>query len=124
MAGTATFTLNGVEYPLCYSTRVICETEGRYEDKSAFLEDLSNKTSTRVWFLALLMQGGAAYAKQQGLESPVPLSEDEIMDMTTYEDQSAIITAITEAISAGSRRKVEAKPTSKKANAERPSAEK
>lgn len=124
MARTATFTLNGVDYPLCYSTRVICETEDRYEDKSAFFEALNSKTSVRVWFLALLMQGGAAYAKQQGLESPVPLTEDEIMDMTSYEDQSAIITALTEAISAGSRRKVEAKPTSKKANAGSPSAEK
>ena len=122
MARTATITINGTTYTLCYSTRVLCEVEDKWENQSVFFEDLIEKVSTRVWFLALLMQAGATYDRQLGLEPPTPLTADEIMDSTYMEDQETITSAIMEAMTAGSKKEVEAKPTSKKANAAKPSA--
>ena len=117
MARTAKITINGVTYTLCFSTRVMADLEDAYDATFQDVMDrVSARTKDRVALLAALMRAGYIYDKNEGLDPPQPLSEDEIMDSTMWGDKNMIFDGIMDAMKAGNSRKVEARPKSKKAN--------
>ena len=117
MARTATITLNEVTYTLVFTVRVMADVEDEFNTTyQAFMEQVIDRTRMQVALLSALMRAGYKYDKDQGLEPPQPLSEDEIMDGTIWSDKNVIFDAIMAAMKAGNQRKVEARPKSKKAN--------
>ena len=63
-----------------------------------------------VWLLATMMDGGARYAKINGLETAPPLTADELLDVMDLNDFGQLRTKITEAVVSGRETHVEADP--------------
>ena len=63
-----------------------------------------------VWLLATMMDGGARYAKINGLETAPPLTADELLDVMDLSDFGQLRTKITEAVVSGRETHVEADP--------------
>lgn len=114
MGRTATITLGGNTYTLCYSTRVLAEIEETGVSYRDFVETLADKVSSRITLLAALMRAGYKYDRDQGKAPPEPMTEEELLDNTYVGDQAAIYKAIMDALKAGTGRKTEARAKSKK----------
>lgn len=108
---TAEIELEGVRYPLCYSTRVVraaVETFGTMEEFGRQIFALPGEDEetgderkkaggvmetlpARVWLLAREMDAGARYARLNGRESPKPLTEEELWDLVGGENCAVIL---------------------------------
>lgn len=103
---TSKLRLNGQEYLLCMSNRVLVDLEERGKNLETFLTEDSKTITNICWLLRRMSEAGRAYAALAGLGDYQAISEDQILDGSSSEDYEAYMQAIFEA--ATGERKVEA----------------
>lgn len=105
---TSKLTINGKEYLLCMSNRVLVDLEAKGKSLENFLTD-DGKTITNIcWLVRRMSEAGRAYAALAGLGEYQAITEDEILDSSGSDDYDAYMKAIIEA--ASGERKVDAEP--------------
>lgn len=112
---TASIEISGKAHLLCFSARVVRAVTERYGgveniDTALSAGDPLKALDEAVWLLATMMDGGARYAKINGLETAPPLTEDELLDVMDLNDFGQLRTKITEAVVSGRETHVEADP--------------
>lgn len=112
---TASIEICGKEHLLCFSARVVRAVTERYGgvehiDTALSAGDPLKALDEAVWLLATMMDGGARYAKINGLETAPPLTADELLDVMDLNDFGQLRTKITEAVVSGRETHVEADP--------------
>lgn len=112
---TATIDICGREHLLCFSARVVRAVTERYGgveriDTALSADDPLKALDEAVWLLSTMMDGGARYAKLNGLETAPPLTADELLDVMDLSDFGQLRTKITEAVVSGRETHVEADP--------------
>lgn len=112
---TASIEICGKEHLLCFSARVVRAVTERYGgveriDTALSAGDPLKALDEAVWLLATMMDGGARYAKINGLETAPPLTADELLDVMDLSDFGQLRTKITEAVVSGRETHVEADP--------------
>jgi hypothetical protein len=98
---TTTVKINGKEYLLCFSTRVIRACSERYGDMNGINTALSEGNQLKaldeaLWLLATMIDAGARYAKINGIDNPpAPTLEDlyDICDISDFANLREIIQA-------------------------------
>ena len=101
-------TIQGVDYPLVFSTRVLVEMEDRGITLQDLTDDGGKKFRATITILSLMMEAGTKAARKAGETPPDPLSVDDLMDQTELEDVATITEAIGQTAFGG--RRVEAVP--------------
>lgn len=117
---TTSVTLGGKEYLLCFSVRVSKACSERYGSVAEIATALSAKEEAKVldetiWLFSMMADAGHRYAKNNGLDTPPTLSEDDILDNFDMPDFSLLVAKVKEAIASGSSTHVE---TQSEGNAE------
>nr|DAZ48363.1 MAG TPA: tail assembly chaperone protein [Caudoviricetes sp.] len=112
---TASIEIGGKAHLLCFSARVVRAVTERYGgvehiDTALSAGDPLKALDEAVWLLATMMDGGARYAKINGLETAPPLTADELLDVMDLNDFGQLRTKITEAVVSGRETHVEADP--------------
>lgn len=112
---TASIEIGGKAHLLCFSARVVRAVTERYGgveriDTALSAGDPLKALDEAVWLLATMMDGGARYAKINGLETAPPLTADELLDVMDLSDFGQLRTKITEAVVSGRETHVEADP--------------
>ena len=112
---TASIEIGGKAHLLCFSARVVRAVTERYGgvehiDTVLSAGDPLKALDEAVWLLATMMDGGARYAKINGLETAPPLTADELLDVMDLNDFGQLRTKITEAVVSGRETHVEADP--------------
>lgn len=112
---TASIEIGGKAHLLCFSARVVRAVTERYGgveriDTALSADDPLKALDEAVWLLATMMDGGARYAKINGLETAPPLTADELLDVMDLSDFGQLRTKITEAVVSGRETHVEADP--------------
>lgn len=112
---TASIEIGGKVHLLCFSARVVRAITERYGgveriDTALSADDPLKALDEAVWLLATMMDGGARYAKINGLETEPPLTADELLDVMDLNDFGQLRTKITEAVVSGRETHVEADP--------------
>lgn len=112
---TASIEIGGKAHLLCFSARVVRAVTERYGgmehiDAALSADDPLKALDEAVWLLATMMDGGARYAKINGLETEPPLTADELLDVMDLNDFGQLRTKITEAVVSGRETHVEAAP--------------
>ena len=112
---TASIEIGGKAHLLCFSARVVRAVTERYGgveniDTALSAGDPLKTLDEAVWLLATMMDGGARYAKINGLETAPPLTADELLDVMDLNDFGQLRTKITEAVVSGRETHVEADP--------------
>ena len=111
--------VNGKEYLLCFSLRAVRACTERYGSVEKIFDALNDKSEVKqldesLWLLATMMDCGARYAKEEGIENPIPLDVDALYDTIDLADMFKIKTAVVDAIANGNDRNVETEPDKKK----------
>lgn len=109
---TGKITVNGKEYLLCFSAKVILSCSNRYGNVDGIWKALSDESEAKVlkeifWLLSEMMDAGAAYAKLTGVENPKPLTEEELLVLVDLSDFANLKAKIFETVSNGNERTVE-----------------
>ena len=112
---TASIEIGGKAHLLCFSARVVRAVTERYGgveriDTALSADDPLKALDEAVWLLSTMMEGGARYAKLNGLETAPPLTADELLDVMDLSDFGQLRTKITEAVVSGRETHVEADP--------------
>ncbi len=112
---TASIEIGGKAHLLCFSARVVRAVTERYGgvehiDTALSAGDPLKALDEAVWLLSTMMDGGARYAKINGLETAAPLTADELLDVMDLNDFGQLRTKITEAVVSGRETHVEADP--------------
>ncbi len=112
---TASIEIGGKAHLLCFSARVVRAVTERYGgveriDTALSADDPLKALDEAVWLLSTMMDGGARYAKLNGLETAPPLTADELLDVMDLSDFGQLLTKITEAVVSGRETHVEADP--------------
>ena len=112
---TASIEIGGKAHLLCFSARVVRAVTERYGgveriDTALSADDPLKALDEAVWLLSTMMDGGARYAKINGLETAPPLTADELLDVMDLSDFGQLQTKITEAVVSGRETHVEADP--------------
>lgn len=112
---TASIEIGGKAHLLCFSARVVRAVTERYGgveriDTALSADDPLKALDDAVWLLSTMMDGGARYAKLNGLETAPPLTADELLDVMDLSDFGQLRTKITEAVVSGRETHVEADP--------------
>ena len=112
---TASIEIGGKAHLLCFSARVVRAVTERYGgvehiDTALSAGDPLKALDEAVWLLSTMMEGGARYAKINGLETAPPLTADELLDVMDLNDFGQLRTKITEAVVSGRETHVEADP--------------
>ena len=112
---TAKIEIEGREYLLCFSARVVRAVTERYGGVECIDTALNGSEPVRaldeaVWLLATMMDGGARYAKLNEIDNPPALTADELLDMLDISDFSRLKNKIAETITNGKRMNVEVEP--------------
>ncbi|MGN0134732.1 MAG: hypothetical protein ACI4AO_08390 [Anaerotignum sp.] len=116
---TGKIEINGKEYLLCFSTRVVRACSERYGgveniDKALMQGTEANMMDESFWLLATMMDAGARYAKLNGIETPPPLSYDDLYDLCDVDDLMGMKTKIFETVASGSEREIDTEPENEK----------
>lgn len=115
MTRTKSININGKEYLLCYSTRVVRAVNDRFGNPGkmnyALMESKSaeERIETMLLMLHELMKAGARFAKMEGTENPEPLSIKELHTIFPLLRPNTVTRAIRDAITFGSAVSVEVK---------------
>lgn len=105
---TSNIKINGKDYLLCMSNRVLTDLENKGKSLETFLAD-GEKTVTNIcWLLRRMSEAGRAYAKLAGMGDYAAINEDELLDASGSDDYEEYMRAIIEA--ASGERKVDAEP--------------
>lgn len=112
---TASIEIGGKAHLLCFSARVVRAVTERYGgveriDTALSADDPLKALDEAVWLLSTMMDGGARYAKLNGLETAPPLTADELLDVMDLSDFGQLRTKITEAVVSGRETHVESDP--------------
>lgn len=112
---TTSVTLGGKEYLLCFSVRVSKACSERYGSVADIATALSAKEESKVldetiWLFSMMADAGHRYAKNNGLDTPPTLSEDDILDNFDMPDFTLLVAKVKEAIASGSSTHVETQP--------------
>lgn len=112
---TAKMSVDGREYLLCFSGRVIRNVTERFGSLPAMYEAFSQDEQEKsldaaVWVLSQMIQAGDRYAKLNGLENPGKLSFDDLYDLFDINDFTGIYSKIKETIRSGKQQTVTAVP--------------
>lgn len=112
---TGKIEVNGKEYLLCFSLRVVRDCTERYGSVENIADALSTGTEVEqldecIWLLSKMMEGGARYAKEEGIENPVPLGYDSLYDLLDLKDIFKMKESIFLAVANGNDREVETEP--------------
>lgn len=112
---TASIEIGGKAHLLCFSARVVRAVTERYGgveriDTALSADDPLKALDEAVWLLSTMMDGGARYAKLNGLETAPPLTADELLDVMDLSDFGQLRTKIMEAVVSGRETHVEADP--------------
>ena len=119
---TAKIDICGKEYLFCFSARVVRAVTERYGGMEHLDDALSGKAGTdadpnaakaldeAVWLLATMMDGGARYAKHNGLDNPPALTAEDLLDVLEISDFARLREKIAETITNGKEPHVEADP--------------
>ena len=105
---TATIKLNGKEYLMCFSTRVVRACTERYGDINKIGEALKDAEPLKaldesLWMLSAMMDGGARYAKLNNIENPTAPTLDELYDICDMSDLADLKIKIQETITDGAK---------------------
>ncbi|MBR5816984.1 MAG: hypothetical protein IKY38_06115 [Anaerotignum sp.] len=116
---TGKIEVNGNEYLLCFSLRAVRACTERYGSVEKIFDALNDKSEVKqldesLWLLATMMDCGARYAKEEGIENPSPLDVDALYDTIDLADMFKIKTAVVDTIASGNDRNVETEPDKKK----------
>lgn len=97
------------DYITCFSTRVLLALEDKYGDSTeAINQIMTNRKITDLFYLLqLMLDAGDRYAKLEGIENAGTLSFDELVDSVGVDDYETMFSAITAAVSAGTKASVE-----------------
>lgn len=102
--------IENVKYPLCCTLGAmeeISEAVKKMEDKSASYRD--------TYALAVLMKYGAKRAKKfDEIETPEPLSIDDLEDMLFIDDYPKVAEAVKKTIEKGTKNEIDGRSKSKK----------
>lgn len=113
---TARMTVDGQEYLLCFSVRVIKDCMDRYGavenignvfDNSDPLEAMDEA----IWLLTKMMDAGERYAKMHGISNPKALTYDDFVNVCDAADLASMKDKIFETITSGSAAEVEVEPS-------------
>ena len=120
---TGKITVNGNDYLLCFSAKVILSCSNRYGSVDGIWNALSSQSEAEVlketfWLLSEMMDAGAAYAKITGVENPKPLTEEELLVLADLTDLANLKAKIFETVSNGNERTVETESKDDAKNAE------
>ena len=112
---TAKMSVDGREYLLCFSGRVIRNVTEKFGSLPAMYEAFSQDEQEKsldaaVWVLSQMIQAGDRYAKLNGLENPGKLSFDDLYDLFDINDFTGIYSKIKETIRSGKQQTVTAVP--------------
>ncbi|MCC2258943.1 hypothetical protein AAAT94_07630 [Intestinimonas aquisgranensis] len=112
---TASILLDGKEYPMCFSTRVVRACSERYggvEHIGAALsgEDLMKVLDETLWLLAAMLDAGARYARLNGQEPLPPPDQETLYDLCDMEDLAGLKSRVMAGMAAGASHTVEARP--------------
>lgn len=112
---TAKIKINGAEYLLCFSTRVMRDCAERYGGIEKINEALSDGDTVKMmdecfWILAQMMAAGAKYAAVEGLPCPEPLGYEGLYDLCSVDDMLDMKAHIMRTISEGCHRDIEVEP--------------
>lgn len=112
---TARISVDGADYLLCFSARVVRDCTERYGDIGSVQTVLNDDDKVKaldeaVWMISRMMDAGARYAKLNGLDNPPPLSMDDLYDVCDISDFSGLRGKIQETITNGQTARVEAEP--------------
>lgn len=112
---TAKMSVDGREYLLCLSGRVIRNVTEKFGSIPAMYEAFSQEEQEKsldaaVWVLSQMIQAGDRYAKLNGLENPGKLSFDDLYDLFDINDFTGIYSKIKETIRSGKQQTVTAVP--------------
>lgn len=112
---TGKLTILGREYPLCFSTQVVCDVSEKFGGLNQLNEAMTSDDNavqlrTVMWMLAEMSRAGCAYAALCGEESPKPLTEEQLLAAFGPDDLAGLYGKIMQTITDGSRREVEAEP--------------
>lgn len=107
--------IRGRDYPLCFSTRVVCDVADRYGDMEGMYnalsdDNLSASLGATMWILAEMSKAGERYARLLGEDPPPALTEEELYDSFGVDDLQTLYMAIMNVVTDGTRRDVEAEP--------------
>lgn len=107
--------INGRDYPLCFSTRVVCRVAERYGDLDGMYravqeDDIAKRLEAVTWVLGEMLAAGQRYAQLIGEDAPAPPSADDLLDLFGADDLGAMIQALADTVRAGQTREVEAEP--------------
>lgn len=105
---TAKIKLNGNEYLMCFSTRVVRVCTERYGDIDKIGEVLKDAEPLKaldeaLWLLSTMLDGGARYAKLNNIENPTAPTFDELYDICDMSDLVGLKEKIQETITGGSK---------------------
>lgn len=107
-------TVNGHEYVICMSTRVLMGLEEKGLTLESVFADEKHQITNIFTLLALMIDAGDRWSKMNGEESPGTITLDELMDSTAVDQYQDIVAGITSTL-AESGRNVEATPPKKRA---------
>lgn len=109
---TTHINVNGKEYMLCISTRVLLHIEEKYGDSDGGLKQImsSRKLSDVVWLLSEMIDAGDRYAKMESVENPGTIPFDELLDRIGPDDYELMFKSIAEATKTGTTPTVEIQP--------------
>jgi len=109
-----TIPLYGVEYPLCFSLRVVqaCgEHFGGLNNMDSALSggdgDPVKAIGDCVWLLSRMLDAGFRYELANGAEPPKPPTEDALLDRFGLDDLAELQISLMSAMAAGKERTVE-----------------
>lgn len=108
---TGKATINGKEYLLCFSTRVLMALEERGGSSDAELQRImeEHKVSDLFWLLERMIDAGDRYAKLEGLDNPGTISGDDLIDLVGVDEYETMFTSIAGAVKAGNTPEVKVK---------------
>lgn len=112
---TAMITLDGKEYPLCFSTRVVRSCNDRYGgidkiDQALSGNDLMEVLDETLWLISVMLDAGYRHAKLNGEESPAPPDQETLYDICDMDDLFKLKVSVMESMSAGASHSVNAQP--------------
>lgn len=112
---TARIEIEGREHLLCFSARVVRAVTERYGgveeiDGALDVSEPVRALDEAVWLLAVMMDGGARYARLNELDNPPALTADELLDVLDISDFARLKNKIAETITNGKSVNVEAEP--------------
>ena len=100
---TSKIRIDGKEYTMCFSARVMRACVDRFGDlnkfdKSLMSENIGEALDTAIWMLATMMDAGARYDKLCGAGSGTAPTKDELYDLVDTTDLNEMKNKIAETI--------------------------